>query len=72
MGISPSSSLEKKKLRLKITFKLNFQTPKCVQMTQSQQHNDQTYITMQLQQLEWSLHARAIQCKREKYHKEAD
>jgi hypothetical protein len=29
---------------------------KYVQTTQSQEHNDQTYITMQLQQLDWILH----------------
>jgi hypothetical protein len=45
------------KLRLKITLKLKLQTLKYVQTTQSQQHNDQTYITMQLQQLDWILHA---------------
>jgi hypothetical protein len=47
----------KEKLRLKITLELKIQTLKYVQTTQSQQHNDQTYITMQLQQLDWILHA---------------
>jgi hypothetical protein len=64
--------LGEEKIRLKITLKLKLQTLKYVQTTQSQQHNDQTYITMQLQQLDWILHARAIQCKRGKYHKEDD
>jgi hypothetical protein len=35
-------------------------------------HNDQTYITMQLQQLDWIIHARALQCKREKTTWETD
>jgi hypothetical protein len=43
---------------------------KYVQTTQSQQHNDKTYITIHLQQLDWILHAQDIQCKREKITRE--
>jgi hypothetical protein len=57
--------LGEEKIKLKTSLELKLQTLKYVQTTQSQQHNDQTYITMQLQQLDWILHARAIQRKRE-------
>jgi hypothetical protein len=43
-----------------------------VQATQLQQQDDQTFITLQLQQLDWIFHARAIQCKREKTTQETD
>jgi len=37
-----------------------------VQATQSQQQNSETSITLQLQQLDWIIHAQAIQCKKRK------
>jgi hypothetical protein len=63
MGIRPFKQLGEEKLRLKSNLELKLQTLKYVTGTQSQQHNDQTYITMQLQQLDWILHARVIQCE---------
>ena len=71
-GHQAFKQLGEEKIRLKITLKLKIQTLKYVQTTQSQQHNDQTYITMQLKQLDWILHAWAIQCKREKDNKVAN
>jgi hypothetical protein len=41
-----------------------------LQATQLQQQDDQTSIILQLQQLDWIFHARAIQCKKEKIHRE--
>ena len=64
--------LREGKLILKITLEHKIQTLKYVQTKQSQQHNDQTYIAMHLKQLEWILHAWAIQCKRENDKKGAD
>ena len=72
MNIMTLNHFGEEKLKIKITLELKLQTLKFVQTTQSQQHNDQTYITMKLQQLDWILHARAIQCKRGKDHKEDD
>jgi hypothetical protein len=45
----------------------NPDTEICLQGTQLQLQYDQTSIILQLQQLDWILHARAIQCEKETY-----
>jgi hypothetical protein len=65
-GHQAFQQLGEEKLKLKSNLELKLQTLKYVQATQLQQQNDQTSIILQLQQLDWIFHARAIQCKREK------
>jgi len=57
--------LGEEKLKLKSTLELKLQTLKYATGTQSQQHSDQTYITMQVRQIDCILHAQDIHHKRE-------
>ena len=67
MGIRLSSSLVKKNSGSRALLNSSFR-----HWNMSQQHNNQTYIIMQLQQLDWILHAQAFQHKGKKENKEYD